>query len=329
MSFGKVFPLSNGKAIPQIGLGTWLSEPNEVEQAVVWAVEAGYRHIDCAMVYDNQDEVGRALKKVIPSIVKREDLFITSKVWNTSHHPDDVEVELDETLKQLETDYVDMYLIHWPVSFPRGAKPFVPPNPDKLNEILVDPNGPSIIETWKAMIKLLDTGKVRGIGVSNFTIDHLKAISNATGVTPAVNQVEAHPLLPQDDLRLYCANNNIHITAYSPLGNNLRDKPRVIDYPDVKEVAEKLKATPAQVLIAWGAHRGYSVIPKSVHKERIISNFKQIELSEADYEKVTAIGKGNRLRYNCPAAYKERWPIDVFNEEVEELQPGNFQVRVI
>ncbi|TFY62454.1 hypothetical protein EVG20_g6701 [Dentipellis fragilis] len=309
MSLGKVLPLSNGKTIPQIGLGTWLSEPNEVENAVVWAIEAGYRHIDCAMIYENQDE----------------DLFITSKVWNTSHHPDDVEKELDETLKQLGTEYLDMYLIHWPVAFPRGSNLF-PPHPERPNEVAIDPNPPSLVDTWKAMIKLLDTGKVRGIGVSNFTIEYIKGIVAATGVTPTVNQVEAHPLLPQDDLVEFCKKENIHITAYSPLGNNLRDKPRLTDHSVVKEVADKNGATTAQVLVAWGTHRGYSVIPKSVHKERIISNFKQITLSEEDYQKVSAIGHNNHLRYNTPAAYKTRWSVKIFDEPEE--QNVDHQVKI-
>ncbi|THH18317.1 hypothetical protein EW146_g2636 [Bondarzewia mesenterica] len=316
MSFGKVITLNNGKPIPQIGLGTWLSKPNEVENAVEWAIKNGYRHIDCAMIYENQDEVGRALKKVIPSVVKREDLFITSKVWNSSHQPNQVERELDETLKQLETSYLDLYLIHWPVAFPPGNG-LNPAHPTRQGELAIDTTT-SVVDTWKAMIKLLDTGKVKSIGVSNFTVEYLKAIIEATGIKPAVNQVEAHPLLPQDDLVEYCKKENIHITAYSPLGNNLVGKPKLTDYPEVEEIAKKVGATTAQVLIAWGAHRGYSVIPKSVHEERIISNFKQIELSEKDYQKILAIGHKNTTRYNIPITYKPKWSINIFDEEVEK-----------
>ncbi|EIM80886.1 Aldo/keto reductase [Stereum hirsutum FP-91666 SS1] len=317
MSLGNIITLSNEKKIPQIGLGTWLSEPKEVEYAVEWAVKAGYRHLDCAMVYENQDEVGAALKKVIPSIVKREDLFITSKLWNTSHRPENAEPELDDTLKQLGVDYLDLYLIHWPCAFPGPyTNGLFPPHPTIPNQIALDMEV-SLVDTWKKMIELQKTGKVKTIGVSNFTIEYIKAITKATGVKPVVNQVEAHPLLPQDDLVAFCKEEGIHLTAYSPLGNNLAGKTKLVDYPAVKEVADKLGATTAQVLVAWGAYRGYSVIPKSVKEERIKSNFKQIVLSPEDYEKISAIGKDNHTRFNTPAAYNPKWDINMFNEPAE------------
>jgi len=214
----------------------------------VWAVEAGYRHLDCAYVYDNQDEVrpapiyplppfaspllstlqfanragwvqvGAALKKVIPSAIRREELFITSKLWNNAHHPAEVEKQLDITLSQLGTPYLDLYLIHWPVAFVSGQKTF-PVRADKPDEVEIDVNI-SLVDTWKAMIALRKMGKVKAIGVSNFTVQHLEAIIKATGERPTVNQIEAHPLLPQDDMVEYCKTQGIHITAYSPLGNN-------------------------------------------------------------------------------------------------------------
>ncbi|KAK7436513.1 hypothetical protein VKT23_000404 [Stygiomarasmius scandens] len=315
MSFGKIVSLNTGASLRQIGLGTWLSKPKEVENAVEIAVRNGYRHLDLAMIYENQDEVGAALKKVIPSVVKREDLFMTSKCWNSSHQPDQVEKELDETLKQLGVDYLDLYLIHWPVAFTPG-KGFYPPHPTAENEVEIDTKT-TLVDTWKAMLAL-PKSKVKAVGVSNFTIEHLEGIIKATGVVPAANQIEAHPLLPQDDLVVYCKEKGIHITAYSPLGNNLIGKPKLTDDPTVISVAKKLNATPAQVLVAWGAYRGYSVIPKSVQEERIISNFQQVELSKEDYEAITSLGKNGHVRYNIPYTYSPKWSINIFNEEVEK-----------
>ncbi|KIM63911.1 hypothetical protein SCLCIDRAFT_673144 [Scleroderma citrinum Foug A] len=321
MSLGKVITLNNGRTIPQIGLGTWLSESNEVENAIEIAVRAGYRHLDLARVYMNQDEVGRALKKVIPSVVKREDLFITSKLWNNAHQPDQVEPALDETLKQLGLEYLDLYLVHWPVAFPPGNDLF-PRVPNEQDVTLIDTET-SLVDTWKAMIKLLNTGKVKSIGVSNFTIAQLKGIIAATKTIPktipAVNQVEAHPHLLHDDLLGYCKEEGIHITAYSPLGNNLIGLPLLTEHPIVQEVAKKLAATPAQVLIAWGTYRGYSVIPKSVHEDRIKSNFEQVELCKEDYEKITSIGANNHRRFNIPITYKPKWDINVFDEQEEKV----------
>jgi len=326
MSLRKTVQLNNGISIPQIGLGTWLSKPHEVEQAVVWAVEAGYRHIDCAYVYENQQEVGDALKKVIPSLVRREDLFITSKLWNDAHHPSEVERQLDSTLSQLGTPYVDLFLVHWPVAFAQGHGKF-PLRESKSDEVKIDTDT-SLVDTWKAMLALRDTGKVKAVGVSNFTIQHLEAIIKATGERPAVNQVEAHPLLPQDDLVEYCRKQGIHMTAYSPLGNNLQGKRKFVDYPEVKEVAERLGVTAAQVLVAWGVARGYSVIPKSVNKDRIVTNFEQVTLNDEDYQKISQIGKENHLRFNIPITYSPKWSVNIFDEEIEKEAQAEYAVKL-
>ncbi|THV06640.1 Aldo/keto reductase [Dendrothele bispora CBS 962.96] len=315
MSFAKTCTLNTGASLRQIGLGTWLSKPKEVENAVEIAVRNGYRHLDLAMIYENQDEVGAALKKVIPSVVKREDLFLTSKCWNSSHQPDQVEKELNETLKQLGVDYLDLYLIHWPVAF-APSKGFYPAHPTVEGEVEID-DKTTLADTWKAMLAL-PKSKVKAVGVSNFTIEQIEGIIKATGAVPAVNQIEAHPLLPQDDLVAYCKEKGIHITAYSPLGNNLVGKPKLTDDSTVISIAKKLNATPAQVLIAWGAYRGYSVIPKSVQEERIKSNFQEVQLSKEDYDALTGLSKNGHTRYNIPFTYTPRWSINIFGEEIEK-----------
>jgi len=294
---------------------------------VVWAVETGYRHIDCAYVYRNQDEIGAALAKVIPSVVQREELFITSKLWNDAHRPSEVEKQLDTTLSQLGTSYLDLYLIHWPVAFVQGRGMF-PERADKPDQVEIE-SETSLVDTWKAMLALRSsTGKVRAVGVSNFTVQQLEAIIKATGERPAVNQIEAHPLLPQDDLVEYCKKEEIILTAYSPLGNNLQGKTKLVDYPEVKEVADRLGATTAQVLVAWGVYRGYSVIPKSVQKGRLVKNFDQITLSKEDYEKISEIGKNNHVRFNIPITYSPKWSINLFDEKVETEGQADYCVKL-
>ncbi|KIM30669.1 hypothetical protein M408DRAFT_15567 [Serendipita vermifera MAFF 305830] len=325
MSFQKIITLSSRATLPQIGLGTWLSKPREVENAVEIAVRNGYRHLDLAFIYENQDEVGAALKKVIPSVVKREELFITSKLWCNGFQPEEVPKQLEEGLAQTGLDYFDLYLIHWPVAFKKGPELY-PLDSNKPGWVELD-RTVSLADTWRAMNKL-PKSKVRAVGVSNFSVAVLKELIAETGIVPTVNQIEAHPLLPQDDLVAYCKENNIHLTAYSPLGNNLKGKPKLTDYPEVKAIAQRLGATEAQVLVAWGVSRGYSVIPKSVQEERIISNFKQVELSQEDIEALNALGHNNHTRFNIPHHYTPRWDINIFDEP-EEQTAGNKPLVVL
>lgn len=258
----RVVTLSSGKVMPLVGLGTWKSKPGEVAAAVQTAIQCGYRHIDAAWVYKNEDEVGAGIKAAIDAgIVTREELFVTSKLWNDFHAAADVEKAMRETLTNLKLDYLDLYLIHWPVTGVPG-------------ETLT----PSIQETWGAMERVQEMGLARSIGVSNFTLTRLNEMKPYAKVFPAVNQVELHPMWRQEDLVRGCAEMGVHVTAYSPLGSP--DSAEMIkhtggsllSHPVVTAIAEATGKSAGQVLLRWGVQRGTSVIPKSVTPSRIAEN---------------------------------------------------------
>ncbi|KAI3394101.1 hypothetical protein diail_3225 [Diaporthe ilicicola] len=308
MTLAESFKFNDGLTVPAVGLGTWQSKPNEVKNAVELALKSGYRHVDAASVYDNEKEVGEGIKA---SGVPRKDIFLTSKLWNTHHKAEDVERAVDTSLADLQTDYLDLYLIHWPVSFRliNDNERF----PIDEQTFGVDVIDVPIIETWKAMEALVKKGKIRTIGVSNFSIAKINEIWDAAEIKPAVNQVELHPYFAQPELVKWCQDKGIVVEAYSPLGNNIYGLPMAIENPAVIQLAEKLGKTPAQVVLSWIVQRGVVVLTKSVTPSRIKSNLEVFELPADAFEKVNSLDRNHR--YNLPA----RLGVDIFGDAKPEV----------
>ncbi|WP_163338017.1 aldo/keto reductase [Desulfopila sp. IMCC35008] len=294
----KRLKFSNGDMMPALGLGTWKSPGGQVYKAVLEALQCGYQHIDCAPIYGNEPEVGKALQESFDrGVTNREEVWVTSKLWNNSHHPESVEPALQKTLDDLHLDYLDLFLIHWPVHLQKGVTFASAPS-----EFIAYGDLP-IAETWRAMEELVKKGLCKHIGVSNFSRKKLSDLTQQAHIQPEMNQVELHPYLQQPGMVEFCRANGIHLTAYSPLGSPDRpqqlkqpDEPILMQDPVIKRIAGKHRAAEAQVLISWAMHRGTAVIPKSVTPERISANLKstEITLTPEEVEEINGLNRNRR-----------------------------------
>ena len=258
--------LNNGVEIPQLGFGVYQIPPEETAAAVRTALEVGYRHVDTAEMYGNEKEVGQAIRE---SGIDRSEVFVTSKLNNGSHRRDDALRAFDQTLADLGLDQLDLFLVHWP-----------------LPTIDVD-----YVETWKAMEEIYASGRSRAVGVSNFQAHHLRRLFGETQVRPAVNQIEVHPYLANDELRAFDADHEIVTEAWSPIAQG-----KVLDDPAITAIAEGLGRTPAQVVLRWHVQRGDVVFPKSVTRSRVEENFAlfDFELDEGQMATITGLDRGER-----------------------------------
>lgn len=268
-NINSTFNLNNGVKIPCVGYGTFRTPADVAELAVKEAIETGYRHIDTAAVYGNEEAVGKGIKD---SGIKREDLFVTSKLWNTNRGYEQTKKAFQETLDRLQMDYLDLYLIHWPANEKQFGD-----DAAKINA-----------ETWRAMEDLYNEGKIRAIGVSNFMPHHIAELMKTAKVAPAVDQIEVHPGWPHTEEVKYLQAHNILVEAWAPLGGQ---GAKVLTNPTIIQIADKYQKTPAQVCLRWILQQGILPLPKSVHKERMVSNQNifDFELTDEDMRKISLL----------------------------------------
>lgn len=268
--------LTHGRgAIPVVGFGTLIPNLAETKQATKTALGVGFRHLDCAERYGTEDAVGDAMREALEAgTVGREDVFVTTKLWNTNHRPERVRPAFDASRRRLQVDYVDCYLIHTPFAFQPGDDP----DPrDERGRVIYD-EGVTLVETWRALECLVDDGSCRTIGLSDISLDRLREIVAVARIKPAVVEVESHPYLPEWELLDFCREHGIVLLAYAPLGHSM--KPSVLDDPVITAIAERVHMSPAQVLLSWAAQRGSAFLTTSTKPQRIQENYEISPLPE-------------------------------------------------
>ncbi|OCF36045.1 alcohol dehydrogenase (NADP+) [Kwoniella heveanensis BCC8398] len=314
------FTLNNGKKIPSVGLGTWQSAPGEVAKAVEYALKNGYRHLDCAWAYGNEAEVGQGIKA---SGVPREEIFITSKLFELHHHPEHVPLAIKDTLKNLGVDYLDLYLLHWNINFEVDAPAGTLPQFDhrvkgesgkfKLDVALSD----DVTPTWREMEKLVDQGLVKSIGISNFNINRTKKLLEVARIKPVADQVELSLQCPQPELVAWLKKNDILPQGYSPLGGT--GKTNLRDNATVKKIADKHDVQTANILLSWLVARGINPLPKSVTPERIANNLKLVDLSKEEFEELEKLAESHPPQRVCDQSDSFEPTYDIYQENDPEF----------